>query len=341
VTNTTNRSRQILRPVAAALLCLLLAGVVLVRPASSTIPALTPNGNNPPAPNHWDFTSFPVTWDVNPSTGSNITGSTAVADVMQTGFSTWMASPNAAVAVSRGPDSNATSAGFDSSSSSNINLICFVCQGDFSKDVETLAVTITTIENSPGGPDGHGGRTRFVGQILDADILFNPNNQFSTGGGTGQDMLTVATHEIGHFLGLDHSAIVRAVMFPFAPPVETTLSYDDVAGISALYPKSSPDVPTGAIAGSVHMGSGSPVFGAHVFAESQTAALPFGSAIRKTPIGTMTAPDGTYTISGLPADSYIVVAEPLDEPVSNADVESYPKAFHQNSVQTGFTTRWH
>ncbi|HZQ93354.1 MAG TPA: matrixin family metalloprotease [Terriglobales bacterium] len=329
------------RQAAAALLCLLVAGVLLVRPASSTIPALSPNGNTPAA-DRWDFTAFPVTWSLNPAANGNVPGASALPGLIQTAFNTWTSAPNAALAVGRGPNSSATSGGFDPQSSSNINLICFVCQGDFSKDAETLAVTITTIENSPGGPDGHGGRTRFVGQILDADILFNPNDQFSTGGGgNGQDLLTVATHEIGHFLGLDHSGVVRAVMFPFAPTVLTTLSYDDVAGISALYPKPSPDVPTGTISGAVHMGSGSPVFGAHVFAESQTSALPFGGSIRKSPISAMTAPDGAYTISGLPADSYIVVAEPLDGPVSDSDVESFPKAFHQSAVQTGFTTRWH
>ena len=50
----------------------------------------------------------------------------------------------------------------------------------------------------------------------------------------------MATHEVGHFFGLDHSAVISAVMYPAAPTLLTTLSYDDVAGIASLYPKSTP-----------------------------------------------------------------------------------------------------
>ena len=166
----------------------------------------------------------------------------------------------------------------------------------------------------------------------------NPSTQFDTGGGTGQNLQTVATHEIGHFFGLDHSAVVRAVMFPFAPDILTTLSYDDVAGISSLYPQGTPDVATGSISGKVRL-SGSSVFGAHVFANSTTSALPFAN-VRKTPIGTLTLTDGSYTIRGVPPDSYLVVAEPLDLPVTDSDV-SWASEFNQAKVQTNFTTRWH
>jgi hypothetical protein len=186
-----------------------------------------------------------------------------------------------------------------------------------------------------GGSDGHGGRTRFVGQIVDADILFNPATQFNTGGGTGQDLQTVATHEIGHFFGLEHTGVVRAIMFPFAPDVQTSLGYDDVAGISNLYPSGSP---AAVITGSVTLG-GAGIFGAHVFAQSVTSSEPLGG-IRKTPIGTLTLPDGSFRISGVPPDSYIVVAEPLDDPESASNVQSYPQAFGR-TIQTNFTTRWH
>jgi hypothetical protein len=154
-------------------------------------------------------------------------------------------------------------------------------------------------------------------------------------------MQTVATHEIGHFFGLDHSAVVRAMMFPFTPDNERTLGYDDVAGISAMYPASGQAVGTGSIAGTVRL-NGTGVFGAHVFADSQTAAEAFSAFnIRKTPIGGMSTPGGSYTITGVPADSYVVTAEPVDLPVTNADVADYPKAYAQSAVQTNFTTRSH
>lgn len=314
----------------AAIAGLLLAGT----PGYSYLPDFTSPG---PQPDHWDFSAFAVRWNLNPAANSNIAGSNSVANVMQSAFNTWTTAPNTVLQVSRGPDSSANS---ETTSSSDINLICFVCtDGDFSKDANTLAVTITTTANAAGESDGHGGTTRFVGQIIKADIVFNPSSNYTTGGTSGQDLQTVATHEVGHFFGLDHSGVVRAVMFPAASSL-VTLGYDDVAGISQLYPKSTPDVATGSINGQVSL-NGSGVFGAHVFAESITSNAAFSGNIRNTPVGTLTRPDGTYAIQGLPADSYVVLAEPLDGPVSNRDVTGYPSAFGQPSVQTNFTTRYH
>jgi len=120
-----------------------------------------------------------------------------------------------------------------------------------------------------------------------------------------------------------------------------TLSYDDVAGVSSLYPAATPDVSTGSIQGTVRL-NGTGVFGAHVFANSTTSANPFSgfANVRKSPIGALTLGDGSYTISGVPPDSYVVIAEPLDKPVSDSDV-SWASEFGKSSVQTNFTTRWH
>lgn len=309
------------------------AGLFLATPAFSYLPQLTASHVD-----QWSLSAFPIQWNLNSSVGSNVTGSGGVQKVISNSFATWIAAPNANLPVTQGPNSSVSS---ESTSPSNINLICFVCKDVQFGGTETLAETITTTADAAGQSDGHGGSTQFPGQLIKADIAFNPSDQFDTGGGSGQDMQTVATHEIGHFFGLDHSAITRAMMYPFAPSVLTTLSYDDVAGISALYPKSTPDVATGTIAGTVTLG-GAAVFGAHVYANSTTAANPFSSfaSIRKTPIGTLTQPDGTYSIAGVPADSYVVISEPLDLPVSDSDV-SWASEFGKSAVQTNFTTRWH
>jgi hypothetical protein len=322
-----------MRPSIARAALALAALLYLAAPAFSYLSEFTGQSVS-----RWDFSAFQVQWNLNPATGSNITGLRSAADVIQASFDAWTSAPNAALPVTRGANSSVNS---ENNSPANINLVCFVCTGAQFKDAETLAVTVTTTADQ-GQPDGHGGTAQFTGQIVKADIIFNQDDKFATDAtGSGQDLETIATHEIGHFFGMDHSAVVGAVMYPFAAPVKTTLSYDDVAGISNVYPKSTPDFAPATVSGKVTMGgSGAPVFGAHVYAGSTTSALPLGAGIRKSPIGTLTRPDGSFTITGLPADSYIITAEPLDGPVDHTNVPGYGPAF-ASTINTGFTTRWH
>ena len=331
---------------------ILLAGaMILALPAFSYLPELTGTGS--PQNNRWSFSAFQVQWNLNSSTtGAKIFGTRTVQQVIQASFATWIAAPNASIQLTQGANSPVTD---ENASPSNINLICFICTGaGFTTNDGTLAVTITTTADTVGQADGHGGTAQFVGQIIKSDIIFNPNPtglcfitsssaNCSAAGDTKQDLQTVATHEIGHFFGLDHSGVVRATMYPFAPDVETTLSWDDVAGLSLLYPKTPADVATGSITGKITNSSAAGVFGAHVFANSTTTANPYVSfpSIRKSPIGTLTVTDGSYTISGVPPDSYQVIAEPLDLPVTDSDVSGYASAFNRASVQIGFATRWH
>jgi hypothetical protein len=52
------------------------------------------------------------------------------------------------------------------------------------------------------------------------------------------DVETVALHEIGHILGLEHTTVAGAVMFPWGSPNSTlrVLQTDDLEGIRSLYP---------------------------------------------------------------------------------------------------------
>lgn len=88
--------------------------------------------------------------------------------------------------------------------------------------------------------------TRFdtrTGDLWDADIELNGVSQSLSIGDPidGDDLLSVLTHEAGHFLGLSHSldgeATMRAV---YDPPRDgasfRSLSQDDVSGICEIYP---------------------------------------------------------------------------------------------------------
>ena len=72
--------------------------------------------------------------------------------------------------------------------------------------------------------------------------LTQGSNGTFTYAGTATTLDEVALHELGHALGLAHSADPNAVMYPSVGPNNQTLDASDVAGIQALYgaPASSP-----------------------------------------------------------------------------------------------------
>lgn len=80
-----------------------------------------------------------------------------------------------------------------------------------------------------------------TGEIYDADLEINSANFSLTTGDAGvqYDLLSIVTHETGHFLGLSHSADTDATMFDGYSQGTTSLrdlTADDVAGICAIYP---------------------------------------------------------------------------------------------------------
>jgi hypothetical protein len=202
----------------------------------------------------------------------------------------------------------------------------------------------------PAGPDGRTtfgfldrpdldrvlAATSFVldsttGAIIEADVFFNTRFNWSTapGGETGRtDVESIALHEIGHLLGLGHSALgetemipagrrvlaTGAIMFPIAFSAGTIADRqpqrDDIAGISDLYPTQAFLAETGSISGRV-LKNGQGVLGAHVVAFNlETGAL----------IGNYTlTPQGDFVIAGLDPGRHVIRVEPLDD----ADTESF------------------
>ncbi|KAK6153340.1 hypothetical protein DH2020_012979 [Rehmannia glutinosa] len=71
----------------------------------------------------------------------------------------------------------------------------------------------------------------------DGRVHFDVNQNWSWAGKRNAfDMKTAGLHELGHVLGLGHSTIVEAIMYPSVHPGERKkLHKDDINGIKALY----------------------------------------------------------------------------------------------------------
>jgi hypothetical protein len=65
------------------------------------------------------------------------------------------------------------------------------------------------------------------------DILFNSNINWQIN--STYDIMTVATHEFGHALGLGGSTVANAVMFGCYNGIKQTLASDDISGIQSVY----------------------------------------------------------------------------------------------------------
>lgn len=119
-------------------------------------------------------------------------------------------------------------------------------------------------------------------------------------------------HEFGHALGLQHTltSSVMSTEITRAMTKAAPIGPDDVAGLSLLYPAAGFLESTGTIRGRVAVGAEA------VNLASVVALAPDGSAI-----STLTNPDGTFVMQGLPPGSYYVYAHPLPPQLSG---ESYP-----------------
>lgn len=73
----------------------------------------------------------------------------------------------------------------------------------------------------------------FNGGTLAGDIIFNTTIAWQIN--SNYDLRTVAIHEIGHALGMDHTQVQQAVMYAAYTGLKQALNSDDVLGIQSIY----------------------------------------------------------------------------------------------------------
>jgi hypothetical protein len=147
------------------------------------------------------------------------------------------------------------------------------------------------------------------GSIFESDIIFNPTAVFSTNLAPKTfDLQSVATHELGHALGANHSGLLAATMFPATAVqmnVQARLSADERAFVTDSYPAPSAADAYGTISGKVSLTTGEPVQGALLMAIDPETGISVG--------GFSSVSDGTYSFK-VPRGSYLLYAEPAGWP---------------------------
>lgn len=154
--------------------------------------------------------------------------------------------------------------------------------------------------------------------ILEADIVLNAVEfewftDINDTANASQLVEATLLHEIGHFIGLDHSPVGGATVAIGAPGVgaEAGLSSDEVAAVRWLYPQPFLLSTLGSVQGRVLM-NGAAVFGAMVTAENAA-----GNVVA----GTVSRANGSYELPALPPGNYKIRVTPLD-PSTASDTAS-------------------
>jgi hypothetical protein len=268
---------------------------------------------------------FPVRYFVTNASGGGVTAA-QLGDTVERAFSTWDAVETADISVEFAGFTNA-------------------------RPNDEDGMTVIGFENRPD-QDRTLGATSFLvdtltGEIVEAEIFLNSAFDWSVapGGESGRyDVESIALHEIGHLLGLGHSALgetelrsggrrvlaAEAVMFPVAFSAGTiegrTLKADDIAGLSDSYPNNTFRREKGSVSGRVTK-SARGVLGAHVTAYNpRTGRLISGFTLNE---------DGRFVIGGLDPGPHVLRVEPLDD----GDVESF---FDLTlDIDTNFRVKFH
>lgn len=287
----------------------------------------------------WDARSLPIRWGLSTDglQGSGIANQQLQIE-LNLAFITWQSVPSATVEFENAGEYNRRKAELD-----GFNLVTF-SDPDVEFPPGVLALSLNTVLqeeliidesnndiNGDGIPDLSNG-SYAPGTVIDGDIVFNSGVEWSISGDNGSnDIRAIAIHEIGHMLGLSHSAIEDALMWPFANSIVAagrTLAVDDIAYVSSFYPAGSDyALNFGQVTGRVINGlSNYAVLGAHVYAQEVESG--------KKLVGGYSGLDGYFSLP-VPPGRYFIGIEPMDGDPAAMDPKRINSVI-RNTLDTNF-----
>jgi hypothetical protein len=247
---------------------------------------------------YWANDSFPIRYEVD----QHLTTASAAAPAMiDRAFAAWTNLDEANITFQQTPFVAGDQAGKNGRNSVTV-------ADDLFKNQGMLAVTTNWYDDD--------------GKLTEADIQVDSTLMTSS-----YNAQLALEHEIGHLLGLDHSAVLSAVMYPYVGTgAAAAIDSDDRIAIAAVYPKADAQPVGATLKGSV-VGSTGAIFAAQVVAVNANGE----------PVATgLSDQSGQFELRGVPAGDYRLYAEPLDGPVDPNNLAGIYRLAKSDSFPTEF-----
>jgi hypothetical protein len=269
---------------------------LLLAPSLQASARLTYLINGKPTPIAWGTEAFPIQYTIDQSAAAHLPDAQ---NAISEAFDDWQTSGDSIVQF-RGGAVSTSPAGHDGRNSVSVSDGLFASSG-------FIAFTTTWFDD--------------YGKIVEADVQVDPSAS------SGHNVKALVQHEVGHLLGLDHSAVLSAVMFPYVnDDSPNSLDRDDLTAIASIYPAPGFVARTGKLRGTVRSNTGG-VFGAQIVALDASGS-PVASALSDVA--------GNFEIGGIPGGNYQLYVEPLDGPVGPENFSGVYRNAQEGEFKTEF-----